>query len=304
MSRLARSMTLFKTALSVVSSNKRLLMFPVLAFFFTGLLGVAYLCMFAFWPTGAGVFESPHWEAVFARLVEVPAGEGAEFVPTVLGSIFFIGLYLLSMFAATFFNVAFYSQILNALKHRPVSFSAGIRVAVSRLGAIVLWSLFAGVVGIIISKLEQRFGFVGRWAMRAIGLAWSVASVFVVPMLVMSEEVKNPLKALKSSAKTLKQCWGESLAGYIGIQVGGFIVLLATVFAIGGGVMLGVYFDNFAIAGAVVGLGIVLFIGFSYLLSVASNVFRGALYLYATEGQASGTFTPEQMDLAWKHKKC
>ena len=41
---------------------------------------------------------------------------------------------------------------------------------------------------------------------------------------------------------------------------------------------------------------------FSYLLNVAGQVYRGALYLYAVEGTAPGPFDAEQMNAAWKIK--
>ena len=43
-------------------------------------------------------------------------------------------------------------------------------------------------------------------------------------------------------------------------------------------------------------------VAFSYLLNVAGQVYRGALYLYAIEGAAPGPFDAEQMNAAWKTK--
>ncbi len=45
------------------------------------------------------------------------------------GYVLLAGIYLISTFLATFFNVAFYSQILNALRGQPVSISDGLRLA-------------------------------------------------------------------------------------------------------------------------------------------------------------------------------
>jgi hypothetical protein len=36
---------------------------------------------------------------------------------------------------------------------------------------------------------------------------------------------------------------------------------------------------------------------------VASNVYRGALYLYAAQGVVPAPYTQEMMDSAWKFKK-
>ena len=92
---------------------------------------------------------------------------------------------------------------------------AGLRLAWSRLGAIVAWSLFTGLVGLIIRMIEERVGLVGRWIIGLIGLAWSVASVFAVPIIVVGAEGAHPLRILKTSAATLKKtganrCWAIS----------------------------------------------------------------------------------------------
>lgn len=39
-----------------------------------------------------------------------------------------------------------------------------------------------------------------------------------------------------------------------------------------------------------------------YLLHVASQVYLGALFIYATEGVVPGPFDQAQMELAWKVK--
>jgi len=41
----------------------------------------------------------------------------------------------------------------------------------------------------------------------------------------------------------------------------------------------------------------------SYVAGVASNVYRGALYLYASEGVVAEPYNQEILDMAWKFKK-
>jgi len=74
------------------------------------------------------------------------------------------------MFLATFFNVAFYSEILNALNGRPVSVLGGLRSAAGRWQGILFWSLLAGAVGYLIRELEKRLSLVGRWIAGLIGV--------------------------------------------------------------------------------------------------------------------------------------
>jgi len=53
-------------------------------------------------------------------------------------------LYFVSMFFATFFNVAFYHEILVALAGQSVSIIRGLKFAGTKWKAVLMWALFAG----------------------------------------------------------------------------------------------------------------------------------------------------------------
>jgi len=203
---------------------------------------------------------------------------------------------------ATFFNVAFFHQILHALKGEAVSVQAGFKFAVSKLKVIALWSLFAGVIGLIIKVVEERLEAVGRLIMRFVGLAWSLASVFAIPVLIV-EAGSNPFDVLRKSASTLKKTWGESLAGYVGLQFGRVLVFLFSILFLGSAVVASIMAQNgWILLGAGV-LWIFALIVFAYLTSVASQVYRCALYIYASEGTIPQPYNDELLQMAWKLKK-
>jgi hypothetical protein len=163
--------------------------------------------------------------------------------------------------------------------------------------------MFAGLIGYVIKALEQRLGLFGRIILRLIGMAWSVACVFVIPVIVTENETSNPFSILKKSALTLKQTWGESLIGYAGVSVGGTIVLLTSLVWLGASLAISIVLKSYwiiAIAGAGWLIGIV---AFSYLIGVASQIFRCALFLYASEGTIPHPFSSEMIELAWRRKK-
>jgi hypothetical protein len=287
--------------LRVVFENKRLLLFPVILCLLMIVMAAFFLAPAVLWPTGHGLAEEAHWQAVARQWTVRGAGRhslGLTPAGYALAAVF----YLVATCLATFVNVAFYSQILNALRGQPVSVAAGLRVAWSRRGAILAWSLFTGLVGLIIRAIEERVGFVGRWIVGLIGLAWSVASVFAVPVIVVGTEGAHPLRILKTSAATLKKTWGESLLGYLGLQFGGLLVLIGSVALLAVGLTLSVALDTpwfIAIAAVAWLVGL---LAFFFLLNVAGQVYRGALYLYAAEGTPPGPFDAEQMNAAWKLK--
>jgi hypothetical protein len=306
MEKLKRSWALLKCSVYVVGTNKKLLLFPILTMVFTAIAIMFFIMPVLFWSTG-NPYDSPeHWRAVINRWIEVhkdiqPGQHEWSLRPT--GYILAAAIYLFSTFLATFFNVAFYSQILRALTGAPVSLVEGLHIAVIRIKPILVWSLFTGVIGLIIRSIEERVGSVGKWIASLIGAAWTVACVFVVPAIILQPETLNPVDYLKTSASILKRTWGEALVGYIGIQFFGMLLVFGSMAFLIAGIVLssllhsGLVFAVFAI------IWFVGLIGLSYLSNVASQVYRGALYLYAANDIVPAPFTEDQMAMAWKYKK-
>jgi hypothetical protein len=207
------------------------------------------------------------------------------------------------LFLATFFNVAFYNEILAALSGEPVSLGRGFRFAMTRLKAILMWSLLAGVVGLVIKALEERLGLIGRIVVRLIGVAWSVASVFAVPIIVRDEDATNPVQTLKKSADILRRTWGEALIGYVGVSFASGLIVLASLMLL---VVAGIV--SFVLnTGWIIGIAAVLWligvVAFAYLTSVMSQVYKGALYLYASDGIVAAPYNADMFNSAWKFKK-
>jgi hypothetical protein len=299
-----RSWQLFTSSCQIIGRQPKLLLFPLVTFGCTIVIVLFFLAPAALFPTGHALSQSEHWMAAARRLVELDPADGTtrHASLTGVGYAYVAVLYLTSMFLATFFNVAFYNEIIKALAGGQVSLRAGLRFAGSRVRAILLWSLFAGVVGLIIKQLEERLGWVGRWVMRLVGMVWSVASVFVIPVIV-REETANPFTLLRTSAVTLKKTWGESLIGYVGITVGSWIVMLGSVIFLIGTGLLSLWLGHpeiIFVAGCVWLLAMFVY---GYFMSVAGHIYRGALYVYASEGVVPAPFTAELMDAAWKVKK-
>ena len=79
--------------------------------------------------------------------------------------------------------------------------------------------------GWCLRAIQERAGLLGRWVAGLFGLAWTVATFLVVPVLV-SENV-GPVDAVKRSAELLKRTWGENVVGNVGIGfVCGLIALV------------------------------------------------------------------------------
>jgi Family of unknown function (DUF6159) len=274
MSRFKTSWTIIRHALGLMRRQKALLVFPLLQ-------TAAAIVIFAFFiaPLAlnfAADRTSPPWTAL-------------SVLPVIAG-------YLFSMFAATFINVAFYSEILNALNGDDVSLTRGFGLARSKVRAIVAWSLFAGTVGLLIRAVQDKLGLVGQWVAALAGLSWSVASVFVIPVMIKEGRQKSPFEYLRISASLIRRTWGEGIIGFAGIALVGFLVVIGAVFVVGRIVF---WIGSLQAAAA----GFLVVAGIAYLFAIATQIFRCSLYVYATEGVAPGAFDADFFGRVWKVQK-
>jgi len=332
-----QSWQLFKASITVTLRYRKLLWFPVLTTCLTAFIALFFLSAMALpvvlHHTGYHLNQKQHWVALKDYYLPAPAVQpkspnpaaGASLALSTLltgrstaadksgqpatahgfpwGSLCFLVIYFVSMFMATFFNVAFYSEIISALNGRGVSFRRGLSTARSRLPSILTWSLLAGLVGWIIRTIEQRLPFAARVVTGLVGMTWSIAAVFAIPVIIQEQPVRNPIKILQQSAMTLKRTWGEGLIGYLGFSAGSMVIfvcsLLPLLLAVGIALLIkSILF--MVIAGSIWVFALLIM---AYVSSVAGHVYRCALYLYAAEGVVPEPYNQDLFDMAWKVKK-
>jgi Family of unknown function (DUF6159) len=303
--KLKRSWELFKRSVLVIQQHPKLLVFPIVTGVLTTMIAFFFLA-----PVGL-VLVAPHWVsggkiqalADSVGFVRIHNGDSVNFELQPLGTAILAGMYLLNMFLATMASVAFNHQIIEALNGQPVSIVRGIEAACARWQAVLLWSLLAGVVGLIIRALEERLAFVGRLIAGFIGLAWSIAAIFAIPILARDTSITNPFNILTRSATTIKRTWGEMLAGFVGMGGTNLLVfLLSILFWVFIGTVAYLLSNPWVllIAGLIWLFSV---IAYGYLASIASRVYLCALYLYASEGVIPGYYDASMMNNAWKLKK-
>jgi len=288
----------------VVVRNKELLIFPIFISAATAVIFLFFFAPAALWPTGFSYTSAEHWHALADKYFRSSGSErNPHFTLSPIAGVYAAFLYLISMFTATFFNVAFYNEILAALNGEPVSLKRGLQFACTRWKAILMWALFAGLIGLIIKAIEQKFDFVGKLIARFVGLAWSIASVFVIPVIVREESTSNPIAMLKKSAGTLQQVWGEGLIGYVGIGAVNTIVLLGSLPLLVVGIIASTQMHLYWLLGCIIVGWVLMMIVWSYLMNVAGLVYKGALFLYASEGIVAEPYDQDMLNSAWKYKK-
>ncbi|MDD5687832.1 MAG: DUF6159 family protein [Elusimicrobia bacterium] len=305
------SWLLFKASVSILFKNKKLLIFPIVIIFLLISIIALYITPVLLQSTGYDYTKIEHWKTVGQRLIVLEPGT-SKITPyntktisnskqrlnlTTTGTIYFIILYLIIMFLSVYSNVAFYSEIMHALKGESVSIRRGLIFASSKVKQIFLWSLFAGLVGYLISLLEQKVGFVGKIIIKFIGIAWSVSSIFVAPAIIVSEE-PNPIKLLKNSATIIKKTWGESLIGYLGVNFASLLIIFAPLIVIIVSMFLFVKLALFFM-----GIYLLIIIIYAFLTNIISQIYKCALYLFAYENYIPVPYTQEMMYMGWRKKK-
>jgi len=276
--RFRRSWRLAQASWAVLRADRELLMFPLMSF----IALVAIVITFAV-PIGLTVGLSD-------RQFDENSAVGI-----VLGFAFYVVAYTVMFF----FNTALVGAAMIRLEGGDPTVSDGLRIASSRLPAIVGYAVIAATVGMILRAIAERTGFIGAIIIGFIGLAWSVLTFLVVPVLVV--EKVGPVSAVKRSGALLRKTWGEQIIGGGGI---GVVFTLIALVAIIAGTALAVAFSTFSWQLAVLAvIATVLAVGGITLVGAAlGGIYTASLYRYATTGDA-GAFGTDVMAAAFKAKK-
>jgi hypothetical protein len=280
----ARSWALMKASATVLRSDKSLLLFPLLSGACTLLVAASFLI-----PVALMLIGGEH------------AGQDFQQRMSVGTYLLMFAFYLVQYFVIIFFQTALTGVALMHLRGEPTSVAAGFALARSRLPHILGYALIAATVGLLLRMVQERLGLIGRLVVGFLGLAWTVATFLVVPILA-SEDV-GPVDAVQRSVALLKRSWGENLIGNGGIGVVfGLLMVLAVLLSavlIGGAVAMQSVVA-IVVAAVVVVLGFVLL---GLVQSSLQGIYAAALYRYAEVGEASVGFDQALLQQAFAPKK-
>lgn len=271
-SRIRRSWRLTRTALNLLRGDRTLIALAALGGVFAAAASGVILYF-------GGYFHDPGHSGGHLALV------GA------------IGAYPVT-FIAVFFNVALVSAAAAAMEGRHLTVREALGTAVARLGRIAVWALLAAGVGVLLDQIASRLPWGGRVATWLFGAAWSLATIFVVPVLVVEDERAIP--AVRRSAALIKQRWGEGLAG--SLTIGAWLVVVAIPAVIVLGIGAGIASTNPGTAVVLIVTGVVSLMVMSALASAVREIFALALYRFAVEGTA-GVFPPEDLKRPFTPKR-
>ncbi len=261
---LQRSWDLLSESLGVLARDQRLLWFPVLSAITTLVVNLTFLL-----PLYAGGLLD---DAALRHSLR--HGDSATYF------LLFV-FYYVNYFITIFFNSALVGAAGLSLEGVPATVNDGLRMAGDRLGRIAYWTLIASTVGLLLRAFESRTGRAGRFLTVLLGIAWSLLTYFIVPVLVFED--RPVFDSVDRAVALFRKAWGEEVTGGLSFGLIGLLASLPAFFVV---------FASFK-SHSLLGLGLAL----SYLLflatvsSAAKGVFTAALYRYAAHAEAPSWFS-------------
>ena len=264
MGRISNTIALAKVSWKVLRKDRELLLLPVLSF----LASILVLTML--WLPALSAIDT-------SGLADEGGDPGAVLI--VVGVISAMAMSIISVF----FNGALVAGAHERLSGGDPTVRSALGRALSRLSGLLPWAIITGTVGLILQAVRERAGWMGRFVVNMVGMAWQTATFLVVPAIVIDGH--GAVSGLKASAALLKRTWGENIAARVGFGLLGLVAAIPAVI---------VLFATGALGGAALVVGILLAVPYLALvvvvLTALNAVFQTALYLYATTGSVPAGF--------------
>jgi len=283
-----KSSALLKQSFHVLYQDKQLIVFPVMSAIACG----AVLISFATPIIATGLIEdisSRHGKEEITLGMKA-LGAGLSFL-----------FYFVNYTVMVYFNTALVSCAMERFDGKTPTVRGGLRTANSLLGRIIGWSLLAATVGTILRMIEERVGFIGQIVVGLLGAAWSIATYFVVPVLVV--ERVGPTEALKRSVNVMTKSWGTALVSNIGLGLLVVLAYIAATIPAFAGLMFTIKLHHWVPIVAGGAITIVLIFLIALVTSAMNMILVAALYRFAAAGTVPTGFVESDMRAAFAPKK-
>lgn len=280
--RISNSWSLMGSCFHVLTKDKELLIFPLLS----GIACVALLASFAGGMYGTGMLDE------IPTVMEDQEGGrtfNAESIPHLVVGFTF---YFVSYFVMIYFNAALVGAAYIRLHGGDPTVSDGFAAANRCLGSIFVYAFIAALVGWILRMIEERSQWVGRLVVGLIGMAWTLMTFLVVPVMVI--ERVSATKAISRSAGLFRETWGEQLVGNFSFAIITFLLIVPALLLAGGAIFMfaltGTGGTTVAMTPLIVIGGVVVFyvLTVSVVISALKGIYTAALYAYAAHHEVRG----------------
>jgi len=269
MGKFSRTWELMSASWQALKQDRALMIFPLFSMI---------CCLIVIASFAIPMYSNGTWE---------PPGEGATTEDQIMYYVTLFLFYFCNYFVIVFFNSAIIACATIRMKGGRLTIGEGFRASFSLLPFIIGWAVVAATVGLILRIIEDRSKKIGRFVAGFLGIAWSVTSFLVVPVMVVEE--KGPFAALSESARLLKKTWGEQIISHFSYELIFFVLGIPAFVLIAFGVLSG----SMAATIIFIIIGIVYLVTLALIESALQSIFQAALYLYAREGKVAEGFSLE-----------
>tara|TARA_R110002095_G_scaffold184553_3_gene161739 strand:+ start:2617 stop:3465 length:849 start_codon:yes stop_codon:yes gene_type:complete len=279
--RISNGWALTKQSFRVLMLDKELLLFPIMS-------GFSCLLVLA-------SFAAPLWNSKYINVVM----NEQQLPQDPVAYIILFAFYFVNYFVIIFFNSALMACAIIRLKGGNPTVGDGFRAAMNRLPQIAGWALVSATVGFILKLIESRSEKIGQIVAGLLGMAWSITTYFVIPVLVVEQQ--NPFEAMKRSVGILRKTWGESLVANFGIGMIVFLIMIPIILLIvTGGFIIAA--GNVLLGGVLIATGFILILLVSLVSSALHSILIATIYLFAAEDQVPQQFDRDLIAHAFRHK--
>ena len=269
MERLSRSFDIVTQSYRILLHDKELVVLPLIA----GAINISIVLSVAF---GFGLTPSV-----------VENGGIEAYLPLFL-------MYVVVYTVGIFFQAAVVAGATERMRGGDPTIGSALAAAARRIRSIVAWALVAATVGTIIRAIHDKAGFLGKLLTMIFGTAWSLATFFIVPVLVLED--RSVRDSFNRSVGVFKETWGETIVGPVTIGLAALAAWLPLA-AIAG--LVALFVGRVAGIGTFIAGGILLSVFFSTL----QGIYLATLYRYATEGWVPAGFSGEMLQQAFVSKE-
>ena len=254
-----------KQSWAVLKQDRELIWLPVISAVVAGIVAAAVLIPIAL---------TQDWDAL-AESTDSAAEQLSGGAIAALAALT-LALAVISIF----FRAALISGAHERMSGGDPTVRSAIAGAVERFPKLFGWAVITTIVGSILRAIEQRAGVLGRFVVNLVGMAWSVTTFLVIPVIIV--ENQGPIDSTKRSVALFRRTWGENLTGQVGFGLLGFLAFIPIILVavIGGAI-------GSVLGFALIALAIVGGIALITVLSALGGVFQTALYHYAVGTEVS-----------------
>ncbi len=209
---------------------------------------------------------------------------------------------LVVYYLGSLFNAALTYVALRRFDGERVSFQQALGAAIRKSSPLLGLAGLTVTIGAILRLIGDTVPYVGWGATWLGGIAWNIASIFTV-QVIMNDDETNPIEAVKRSSKTFTDIWKESV--FIGVSLGLISIIATSVLMVLvlGLLVLSAVFGTITLAVIALTLLVVVTIALAVISTALRAVILSAAYYYATKGHAPTGFDDELLRKAFRPKK-